>query len=185
MAVRQRQLLRCWRYPQLRSRHRSRTDNNANRESAKQRHGRSLRSHDQTRLRSRQPSTRCSDRDAATTNLVRSLQRASPAQGSRISFTTRVHRSSRNTLTVSGRSGATTDYDSRNDQNDDDLFEIGRKHQISHGSATEETFEVSVLLAHDRKPAHLPLDPWLSRLVPRKKKQNPCCHQKSPGEGAG
>src|SRR5262249_24397252 len=36
------------------------------------------------------------------------LQRGSPAQGSRISFTPLVHRGSRKTLTVSGRSGATT-----------------------------------------------------------------------------
>jgi hypothetical protein len=40
--------------------------------------------------------------------VVRPLQRGSPAQGSRLSFTPRVHRSSRKSLTVSDHSGATT-----------------------------------------------------------------------------
>src|ERR1700691_354421 len=47
MALRQWQLLRCWRYPQLRSRHRSRTENHAHRKSTKQWNGRGLRTHDQ------------------------------------------------------------------------------------------------------------------------------------------
>ncbi len=46
-------------------------------------------------------------------DLDRSLQRGSPAQGTRLSFTPRVHRNSRKSLTVSGRSGATTSALSR------------------------------------------------------------------------
>ena len=51
-------------------------------------------------------------RDASAAIVDRPLQRGSPAQGSRISFTPRVHRSSRKSLTVSGPSGATTPHPS-------------------------------------------------------------------------
>jgi putative transposase len=67
-----------------------------------------LRPHDQARLCPRQSVPGCRHRHAPALSLDQALQRGSPAQGTRISFTPRVHRSSRKPVTVSGRSGATT-----------------------------------------------------------------------------
>jgi hypothetical protein len=54
-----------------------------------------------------QSAPECGDRDASTAIVDHTLQRGSPAQGSRILFTPRVHCCSRKSLTVSGHSGAT------------------------------------------------------------------------------
>jgi hypothetical protein len=100
VAVRQWQLLPRRQDTQFCSRHRPQTENHTG-----QWNGRSLRPHDQAELCPRQSVPGCRHRHAPAISLDQSLQRGSPAQGARISFTPRVHRSSRKSLTVSGRSG--------------------------------------------------------------------------------
>ena len=76
---------------------------------AVERHGRSLRPHDEARLCQKFARPGRPHRYHPAPQLVRPLQHHSPSQGSRIQITPRVHRRPASNLILSGHSGATTD----------------------------------------------------------------------------
>jgi hypothetical protein len=90
----QRQWIRLYRQgnESLRPRDRPRAANDARHKPAVQRHGRSLRPHDQTRLRPRQSHAGRQHGPQKPAAMVRPLQRRSPAQRPALSFATTVHR---------------------------------------------------------------------------------------------